>query len=197
MRFIDEQQEILGEIVDQRVGPCPGGQTRQVSGVVLDAAAVADFLDHLDVVHRPGLEPLGFEKLGLPPQFAQSLLEFGPDALNGVGDLVGRHDVVLGGIDEDLALDGQGLGRDRVDIADPLDLIAKELDSDGERFIGRVQFHHVASNAERPPPKVDVVPCVLNVGQLAEQGVAVAGLPGADGDHAGLVGFGRAKAEDA
>jgi hypothetical protein len=64
VRFVDEQQEVLGEEVVQRVGRLPAA-ARQRPAVVLDARAIADLQQHLDVEPRAGVQPLGFEQLAL------------------------------------------------------------------------------------------------------------------------------------
>ena len=165
--------------------------------VVLDPAAVADLLDHLEVVHRPRLQPLGFEQLALAAKLLEPPFELGLDALDRRADPLGRHDVVLGRVDEHLVLDGEDLGGYGVDVVDLLDLIAEELDPDGVGFIRRVQLDHVPADAEGAPLEIDVVAGVLDVGQAAEQGIAVVRLARADRDDAGLVVLRRAQAEDA
>ena len=89
------------------------------------------------------------------------------------------------------------LGGGRIDVADLLDHVAEELDPDGERFVRRVQLHHIAPDAEGAPLEVDVVAGVLDVGQPAEQGIPLAHIADPQGDHAGLIVLRRAQPEDA
>ena len=56
----------------------PGGAAGQVARVVLDAVAVADLLDHLEVEHRPLVQPLGLEHLALALELAAALARARP-----------------------------------------------------------------------------------------------------------------------
>ena len=132
MRLVDEKQEIVGEVVDQRIGARPGLQPGQMPRVVLNPTAIPHFLDHLQVVHRPGLQPLGFQQFGLGAQLGQPRIQLGSDPFDGPGDSVGRHHIVLRRIHEHLTLYCQNITRDGVDVADLLNLIAEELDANGE-----------------------------------------------------------------
>ena len=91
----------------------------------------------------------------------------------------------------------QDLAGDRVDVADPFDLVAEQFDADGKGFVRRMQFDNVTPDAECPPLEVDVVTRVLNVGQPPQERVAVAALAGPDGHHARFVVLRRPQTEDA
>ena len=62
---------VLGQVVEQRRRRLAGRAARQMARVVLDAVAVADLPDHLEVEHRPLMQTLRLEQ----PAFA---LELGP-----------------------------------------------------------------------------------------------------------------------
>ena len=83
-------------------GGRPGGRPAQRPAVVLDARAVADLLQHLDVEPRPRVQPLGFEQLALlanRSSRSSSSCLISPTAL--LDPLLGQ-DEVLGRIDEQL-----------------------------------------------------------------------------------------------
>ncbi len=101
-------------------------------GVIFDSGAVADFLHHLNIVHRAGLETLGFEELALAAELREALLQLGLYAAYGGDDSILGHDVVLGGVYEDLVFRGENLSGNRVYVANLVDFIAEELDSDCE-----------------------------------------------------------------
>jgi hypothetical protein len=76
MRLVDKQQVIFREIVDQRPWLLAGFSAVQVAGVVFHAGAIADFLEHFDVVFRAGLETLGLQQLALVFQFDDAHFQF-------------------------------------------------------------------------------------------------------------------------
>ena len=63
VRLIDDDQEVVREVVQQRVRRRAGPAAVQVPRVVLDAVAVADLAHHLDVVARALLQPLRLQEL--------------------------------------------------------------------------------------------------------------------------------------
>ena len=81
VRFIDDQQEILGEIIDQRVRLFAGLAAVEMPAVVFDAAAIADLQNHLQIVFGAGEQPLGFEQLSLAAEVHDLLVQFLADGL--------------------------------------------------------------------------------------------------------------------
>ena len=59
MRFVDHQQRVGRQVVEQARRRLPRGAAGEIARVVLDAGAVADLLHHFHVIHRALLEPLG------------------------------------------------------------------------------------------------------------------------------------------
>ena len=68
----------------------------------------------------------------------------------------------------------QHLAGQRIDLDDALDLVAEELDADGQVLVGGEDLQHVAAHAELAAHEVLVVALVLDVGQLAQHAVAPA-----------------------
>ena len=73
MRLVDDQQEVVGEVVEQRPGPLAGVAPGQVAGVVFDAGADARLAHHLQIEVGALLQPLRFQQLPLPFQLLQPL----------------------------------------------------------------------------------------------------------------------------
>ena len=67
-----------------------------MAGVVLDAAAVAEFAEHVEVEVRALVEALEFEDLVLLLEPGQALREVVLDAADGGLDLVEGHHELLG-----------------------------------------------------------------------------------------------------
>ncbi len=65
VRLVDDEQEVLGEVVEQAVGRRAALAAVDVHRVVLDAGAGADLPHHLDVVGRAHPQPLRLEQLAL------------------------------------------------------------------------------------------------------------------------------------
>ena len=60
--LVDDEEEVLGEVVDERGRRVAGLAAGEVARVVLDAVAEAHLLEHLQIVHGPLLEPLLLEE---------------------------------------------------------------------------------------------------------------------------------------
>ena len=73
--LVDEQQVVLGEVVEKGVRGASRRTLRQVPGVVLHTAAVAGLAEHFQVVVGPGLQSLGLEQLSLVLELHQSLVQ--------------------------------------------------------------------------------------------------------------------------
>ena len=64
--LVEEHQRVLRQVVDQRRRRLARRRARQVARVVLDALAVADLLQHLEVEARALLEALRLDQLAWP-----------------------------------------------------------------------------------------------------------------------------------
>ena len=173
VRLVDDQQEVLGEVVEQCVRRRARRATVDVPRVVLDAAAEPDLPHHLDVVGRAHAQPLRLEQLPLLLQLGEPVLELGLDA----GDrplhaLRARHVVRRREHQEVLRLPHH-LTRQRVQVGELLDLVAEHLDADGELLVDREDLDRVAAHPERAAGERQVVARVLHVHQPPQQRVAV------------------------
>ena len=78
--LVDDDEEVLGEVVEQRVGRLARAPAVDRRRVVLDAVAEADLLHHLEVVLGAHAQALGLEQLALLLEVGQPLLQLGLDA---------------------------------------------------------------------------------------------------------------------
>ena len=60
-----KSERVARQVVEQRRRRRAGLAPREMTRVVLDAVAVADLLDHLEVEHRPLVQALRLEQLAL------------------------------------------------------------------------------------------------------------------------------------
>ena len=197
VRLVDDQQEVLGEEVEQGVRGAAGLAAVDVPGVVLDAGGEADLAHHLQVVAGAHAQPLGLQQLALLLQGGQALLQLGLDADQGPLHALRAGDVVRGREDAQLLVLGEDLAGDRVQRHQALDLVAEHLDADGVLLVDREDLDRVAADAERPAGEGVVVARVLHVDEAPEHHLAVDLLADAQLDRAGQVLRGRAQAVDA
>ena len=77
VRFVDEEDEVLGKVIQQRERRFPRRAAVEVAGIVLDAGAVADLAQHFDVVARALFKALRFKQFSLGLEsFKRSLRSF-------------------------------------------------------------------------------------------------------------------------
>ena len=88
------------------------------------------------------------------------------------------------------------LARQRVEVLQALDLVAEEARAERRLGVGREDLERVAAHAERAAAERGVVAVVLQAHELAQQLVAVVHAALDDDLDVGVVGLGRAEAED-
>ena len=176
--LVDDDEEVLREVVEQRVGRFARAATVDRTRVVLDAVAVADLLHHLEVVLRAHAQPLGLEQLALALEVGEPLLQLGLDAHDGLLHPLFAGDVVRGREHDELLERLHALARERIDDGDLLDLVAEQLDAHGRLVVRRVDLDGVAADAEGAAHEVHVVAVVVHVDELAQDRPLVSLLPG-------------------
>ena len=149
--LVDEADEVLGEVVDQAVGPLAGPASVEDPRVVLDPRAEADLAQHLHVVLGALAQPVGLELLAFPDQLLAALLELGADRFDGRLDRALPDVVVGGGPDRDvLEVVRDQLAGEGVEVLQALDLVAEEAGPEGRLGVGREHLQRVAADAEGP-----------------------------------------------
>jgi hypothetical protein len=134
--LVDDHQRVLGQVVQERGRRLPRGPPREMPRVVLDAVAVADLAQHLQVEHRALEEALGLQQLALSLELGLLLQQLGLDAADGVLHLRPRRDVVARRIDRHLGQLAQGLAGQRIERRDGLHLVPEQLDADAGLLVG-------------------------------------------------------------
>ncbi|CAM5515778.1 hypothetical protein SCYAM73S_08673 [Streptomyces cyaneofuscatus] len=128
VRLVEDEQEVLGEVVEEGVGGGAGGPLVEVHRVVLDAGAAADLVEHLDVVRGAHAQPLGLQHLALLLQLGQAGFELLLDAPDGLRSRSVGH-VMAGGEDVQGPVLADDLAGQRVQGGEGLDLVAEHLDA--------------------------------------------------------------------
>ena len=168
MALIDEHQRILRQIIQQRRRRLARHAAGKMARVVLDAVAVADFLDHLHVEQRALMDALRFEQPALLFEQSFPALQFVLDRLNGLLEPRPRHDEVA------LRINGQTIEHcdfvagQRIECAELIDFVAPELDAKADVFVSRMDFDRVAAHAKRSALEIEIVALVENLDQLGE-----------------------------
>ncbi len=195
--LVDHEQEVVGEVVEQRERRLAVVATVDVHRVVLDAVAVADLADHLEVVLGAHPEALGLEQLALLLELLQSDLELVLDLGHGhcqplvAGDVVRRRE-------DDRALHLlQRLTGQRVDPGEPVDRVAEHLDPQHRLVVGGVDLDRVAADPELAAAERGVVAVVLHVDQPPQDVAHVVVDVDAQVEQLALVLVGVAHAVDA
>ena len=99
--FIDHQQPVLGEVINQAFGRRAGRPAGQVAGVVFNAVAIAHLLEHLEVVGGALFQPLGLQQPALAVEQVEPVMQLATNFRDRpLQPLLGGHKV-LGGIDVD------------------------------------------------------------------------------------------------
>ena len=172
MRLVDDEQPVRREVVEQRPRPRAGLAPDEMPRVVLDAGAVAELAHHLEVEGRPLAQPRALERSSLGLELADPLLHLGLDVHDRRLQLVGRRHVVGRRVDVDLLPLGEQLAGQRVQLGDPLDLVAEELDPDEAVLRGGLELEGVAADPEPGSRQRLVVALVLQVDEVAQDGIA-------------------------
>ena len=94
MGFINDDQGIVRQVVIEGGRRLASVAARKITGIVLNAGAVAQFLNHLHIVTGALLQPLRLYLPILLPQFFQPQLQFGLDLINGIQQNLPRSDIV-------------------------------------------------------------------------------------------------------
>ena len=140
--------------------------------VILDASAGPDLEHHLDVEIGARLESLRFEQLVRCAQIRQSLHQLLANEGNRALDGRPRCHEMLGGIDRGLLQIRDRISSQRINLADPLYLVAPHLDAHALLLVGRQNFDRIAAHPERPALQSHVVARVLDLHQRTENVVA-------------------------
>ena len=173
MALVDEEQEVLGEEVEQTVGTLARLTPIEVAGIVLNARAVAQLLNHLHVVLHTFLYTLrldGVAQLGEEVHLLDKVVLNHADGplrlLLGGHEEVGRINLIVG-------IAPQTLQGDGVKLFNAVYLIVPERDAQDDVVVGHVDVYGIALHAEVATLQRKVIAHVERLYQLAEQGVAV------------------------
>ena len=188
--LVDDHQVVLGEVVEEAVGPLARLAPIEVAGVILDTGAVAELLQHGEVIGDPLVESVSLHLFPLLLEEARLLVEVLLDLRHRPVGLLLGGDKEIGRVDKDLVelldlLAGEG---DKG--GDPVDLVAPKLDPVGDPLVvlhGGEEVDGVALGAEGAGLKLPLSGGVVDLHQLMKQLVPLDLLTGPDEDLLGGV----------
>ena len=157
MRFVDHQKPIITKVVDERKGAGTRGAVFDDAGVVFDAVAHAGFAEHFHVVAGAARKASRFEDFAFFVEFCKAVGEFQLDALQHACAVFFFGDKVFGGCDGEFFDFFDDFARDNVEAAKTIDFVAEKLDAESVFVVARVDFNHVAADAERASVEAEVV----------------------------------------
>ncbi len=197
VRFVDHDQRVVGEEIEQRVRSLARLSARQRATVVFDARTEPRFTHQLDVVSSAGLQPLRFEHFAFLLELLELLGQFRFDFQHGFFNAFLRHHempsrVHVGTVQLFCFFAGQ-----RVDDRQALDFIPPHLDAERKLFVGGPDFNDIAARPEFAARDFEIVPFVLNVDQFEQQAVAIDLRTDKQRDHHVEIVLGRPEPVDA
>ena len=185
--FIDDQQKIIGEVVEQTKGPGARLAAVEEAGIVLHAIAIAEFFHHFQVEGCPLLDPLGFQKTPFLLKVLDLAMQFILDLVHDLVYAFPRGHIQVGREDGGVLQGGDAMARFRLDLFDLLDLVAEEGHPITVLDIGQIDRYRIALHAEGGAPEIGFRARVQALHQLVEKVVARYYLPLFDANDAAFV----------
>ena len=169
MTLVDKEEKILREVIQQCGRRCAGLTALDHPGVVLNAVAEADLCHHFQIVGCPLGDSLGFHQLILRPEPGHLLVALPLDLHHGPGELIPGGNIVAGRIDGHMVNIPFRHTGDRIDLADPVDLVTEELHPDSSAApVSRINLQGITPNPEFISGKIQVISFIADLGQFLQ-----------------------------
>ncbi len=174
MAFVDEQQAVVGQVIEQRRRRLTRLASGQKARVILDTAAITQFTHHFDIVVDALLEPLRLDQLVVAIQFLQALLQFLLDIRNHAENDFARRRVVSFRVDRHALDAAADLAGERVEITQAFHLGIEQLDAHRLALrIRRVHVDDLAAHAVSAALQLEIVSLVLQLGEPAQDAALI------------------------
>ena len=182
MALVDEGDEVLGKIVYEAERPLSGAPPVEVPGIILNAGAISEFLDHLHVVFDPLLETVGLVLLPYGTEILALLHHVVLDHAYGVGGALLGGDEDVSGIDRYLVEALEAHAADRVDNLYLLYRVSEKYDAAAAVHVGQVDVYRIALYPEGTALEIGVAAVVESIDEAVQELVAADTLPGLQRD---------------
>ncbi len=169
MRFVDDQQTVGRQIVEQRrrrlAWPAPG----EVARVVFDARAVAQLVHHLQIELGTLRQALLFQQLIVLQQHPATIHQLVFDLFHRLQDTFARRHVVRFWIDGVARHGRDNLPGERIEQRQPLHLFVEQLDAQRNIFrLRRKNIDHFTADAEGAALERLIVARILQLRQTTQ-----------------------------
>src|SRR5438094_761985 len=165
--------------------------------VVLDARAGAGLAKHLEVEVGALPQALRLEQPAGVFELFHAVHKLDLDVLDRLEELLARRDEVPRRVDVHLVSLREHLAGERVELRDPLDVVAEKLDAHGKLFVRGLDLEGVAADAELAAHQIGVGALVLDVDEMPKDRVAANALALVQADRHSTVVDRGAKTVDA
>ncbi len=197
MRFIDDEKEVIGKVVEQAGRARSGRASRQMPGIILHARTESEFAQHLHVVARALFEALGFQGFSFLFQDRDGLSEFGLDGFQGAFQFGGFGDEVLRGKDQGPLQFRRLLTAQRFERVDGVNALVPERDPDRRLFVGGEDVDDRSLDAKPSGSEFNLVALVVACDETLKQFTASEALSALDFQTIRLVVLRRSDVVDA
>ncbi len=198
MRFIDEDESLVGQILEQGRRRLAGAPSRQPARVILDAGAGTGGLDHLEIEQRALFQPLCFQELALAAEPVEPRAHLFAHALDRLCERRTRCHIMRIGVDFDRIELGSFLPRQRIEFEDRIHLVAEQGDAPGTVLVMRREnVDDVAAHPEAAARESLVVAAILQRHQPRQQLGALHALAARNPERHAGIGLHGADAVDA
>ena len=170
--LIDHQKPISREVVEQCPWTRPWLTAREVAGVVLNPRAVPHLAHHLKVKGGSLSETRRLENLPGGLQLPAARLHLLLNVANRFSEFLRWGHIVRCGVDHHLVPLGENLTRERVHLCNALYFITEKLHTENRLFTRRLHLNGVPTHAELRAAEGGVIPLILQVHEVTQDGIA-------------------------
>ena len=169
MAFVDNHQRMRRQVVDQGRRRITGIATGQMTTVVFNAFAKADFIEHLQIKTCALLDTLCFYQLVLGQKKTHPLAQFLLDGFHGAYGRFARCHIMTGREDTEIMNLVKNLTGQRIEQLDAIDFIIEQTDAyRGFAVLGREYINNIATHPKTAATEIKVVAVILHVDELGD-----------------------------
>ena len=163
MAFVNDKEEVVGEIVDEAERSVALSASVKIAGVVLDATAVTQLLYHLEVVVDSLLEAFGFKGFVNGVEVVSTFKHVCLYLTKGICHVFFRGEKVAGGIYDCLGVGVEFLSADGLKTLDAFYFVIPETDAVAEIGKRGEDVNSIPLHAEATVDKFYLVADVLSI----------------------------------
>ena len=184
VRFIHNQQKILGKIIYQRKRRLTGLTSCQMTRIVFDAGAVAHLLHHLQIVIRALLQTLCLQQPAMLIQLIKTLFQLLANIIHSAFKILTTRNIVARRENCHMIALCQNLTRQHIKFHNAVNLVIEHFNAHSLFTVGCWNnLNHITAHTEGATLEINIITIVLNLHQLMQNLLAVDNLPQAQRQH--------------